>query len=534
MQGLLQKMIWRPAPVELASEPIRWFAAESPNDQRARNPLLAPEWIALALYALVLAYAISYHEPWADEAQAWQLARSLSLPALFHKYIRYEGSPGLWHLILWILNKAHVSYSGMHWFSGMLALAGTAVLVLRSPFPRYLKLSLPFTYFLLFQYAVVARSYVLVPGILYLIAWRWKKSPIILALLLGLLANLALHAAVISAALAIVYTMERLRAVDLRENESRRQLLLATVLLLGLYAFALWTAWPPHDLPLSRVRGQSRSFLGFAIVSLVWGLCQPWLLSIPFWGAIAVCLHARRSLFFLFPVVCFACFSGAVYANFWHVGLLTPLVLCLLWITWPAPGGSLSGQERVGRAALTLMAATQILWSAYAIAYDHAYAYSPDLATAQFLTPFVRSGASVAVTYLDEPEGNQAFDSVGILPYFDHNIFMNQPASFWLWSSKNPTEAQFYIALRSRPQFILVEERMHGKDMWTAAQTTKLELLTRASYRMTNVFCGSIPERFELRESSCRIIFQYYGSPTSQIPNRAQAPRRTSNQTQDN
>jgi hypothetical protein len=374
---------------------------------------------------------------------------------------------------------------------------------------------------------------VVVPGIMYLIAWRWKKSPVILALLLGLLANLALHAAVLSAALAIVYTMERLRAVDLRENESRRQLLFGALLLLGLYAFALWTAWPPHDLLLSRVRGQSRSFLGCSIASLVWGLCQPWLLSIPFWGAIAVCLHARRSLFFLFPVVCFACFSGAVYANFWHVGLLTPLVLCLLWITWPAPGGSLSMQEHSGRAALTLLVATQILWSAYAIAYDHAYAYSPDRAAAQFLTPFVRSGASIAVTYLDEPEGNQAFDSVGILPYFDHNIFMNQPMSFWLWSSKNPTEAQFYIALRSRPQLIIAEERTHDKDMWTAAQKTKLELLTKAGYRMTNVFCGSMPERFELRESSCHVVFQYHGLPKSPTSDGAQAPRRTSNQSQD-
>jgi hypothetical protein len=525
MQQRLQKMIWPSAPVESPSEPIRWLAAEPPRKQRARDPLLAPEWIALALYAIVLACAIFYHEPWADEAQAWQLARSLSLPELFHTYIRYEGSPGLWHLLLWLLHKARIGYSGMHWFSGMLALAGTSVLVLRAPFPRYLKLSLPFTYFLLFQYAVVARNYVLVPCFLYLIAQLWKKSPIVMALLLGLLANLALHAAAISAGLAIVYATERLRAGDLKDRGSRRQLLFGTLLLLGLYAFALWTAWPPHDLLLSRVRGQSRSFLGFGIASLVWGMCQPWLLSILFWAAIAVCLHARRALFYLLPVVCFACFSGAVYANFWHVGLLTPLVLCLLWITWPAPGSSASGSERVGRIALILMAATQILWSGYAIAYDHVHAYSPDLAAAQFLSPFVRSGASVAVTYLDEPKGNQAFDSVGILPYFDHNIFMNQPVPFWLWSSKSPTEAQFFTALRSRPQIVLAEERTHGKEALTDARRRKLEILTGAGYRMTNVFCGSMPERFQLSESSCHIIFQYGGPPKSQSSEAAKDPK---------
>src|ERR1700722_19647357 len=61
-----------------------------------------PEWITIALYAAVVASAIPYHEPWVDEAQPWQMARSLPLVALFHRYIRYEGTPGLWQFLLWI------------------------------------------------------------------------------------------------------------------------------------------------------------------------------------------------------------------------------------------------------------------------------------------------------------------------------------------------------------------------------------------------------------------------------------------------
>jgi hypothetical protein len=515
-------MTWQQAPLDLEAAPIQRFAA-APHSQRKRTPPLLLEWVILALYTVVVACAIPYHEPWADEAQAWQLARSLSLPALFHTYIRYEGSPGLWHFVLWILNKVHIGYAGMHWFSGLLAVAATAVLVLRSPFPRYLKFSLPFTYFLLFQYAVIARNYVLVPGLLYLIASRWKKSPAVMALLLGLLANVALHAAVISAGLAIVYAIDNIRPGDLRDPAYRRNLRFATLILLGLYAFALWTAWPPHDLLLARVRGPSRSFSGFAIASLVWGMCEPWPLSFLFWIAVALCLHARRSLFCLLPVLCFACFSGAVYANFWHVGLLTPLLLCLLWITWPGPECHVSPSERIGRVALILMTATQILWSGYALAYDHAQAYSPDLATAQFLKPLIRSGASIAVTYLDEPTGNQAFDAVGILPYFGHNIYSNQPESFWNWSSHNPTEAQFFTALRSHPQILLVEERMHGNAQIITTKAPKLELLTRSGYRMTNLFCGRMPERFEFRETSCHLIFQRPAAPVES--SRRQAPR---------
>jgi hypothetical protein len=36
-----------------------------------------PEWTATSLFAAVVAFAIPYHEPWSDEAQTWQLARSL-------------------------------------------------------------------------------------------------------------------------------------------------------------------------------------------------------------------------------------------------------------------------------------------------------------------------------------------------------------------------------------------------------------------------------------------------------------------------
>ena len=67
--------------------------------------------LALALYAGLLAYMIPRHEPWADEAQAWELAQSLSLKSLFGTYIHYEGSPGLWHALLWMLSRMHVTYS---------------------------------------------------------------------------------------------------------------------------------------------------------------------------------------------------------------------------------------------------------------------------------------------------------------------------------------------------------------------------------------------------------------------------------------
>ena len=333
----------------------------------------------------------------------------------------------------------------------------------------------------------------------------------VMAFLLGLLANTAVHAAVISGGLAVVYAIERIRAGDFKELDKRRNLLFSAAILLCFYAFAIWTTWPPHDqIILARVRGESRSFVIYFVVSLVRGVCQPWPLSVLFWIAIGLCFRARRRLLYLLPVLFFACFCGTGYANWWHVGLVIPLVICLLWITWPAPEALVSRYEMMGRAAMVLMAGTQILWSAYALAYDHSHAYSPDLAAYKFLQPLVRENAKIAVTSMDEP-WIHSYDAVGILPYFDHNIYMNLPNAFWSWSSNDPTENQFVAALRLQPRIVLVEIRpLHPEaiDM----EASKLQILTKNGYRLTNVFCGAKPERLKVGETNCHLIFQHFVS----------------------
>src|SRR5215469_7226872 len=82
---------------------------------------LWPEYLTIVAYGAFVAFMIPFHEPWADEAQAWQLARSVPLTELFRHSLRYEGTPGLWHFLLAILAKLHVSYTGIHWFSAAAA-----------------------------------------------------------------------------------------------------------------------------------------------------------------------------------------------------------------------------------------------------------------------------------------------------------------------------------------------------------------------------------------------------------------------------
>ena len=221
-----------------------------PSTWSARKPVEKyAVCVVLALYAGLLAYVIPRHEPWADEAQAWELARSLSLKSLFGTYIHYEGSPGLWHALLWMLSRLHVTYAGMHWFAGSIALAGMVLLTVASPFPLVLRLMLPFTYFFAFQYSVVARSYVLFPTILFALACCWsnrRMRPLPAVLLIGLLGNVSAHAFVVALGLALILAMEWYRTP--KEERAQAKAWFGSVLLLTvMLGFALWCVLPAPD-----------------------------------------------------------------------------------------------------------------------------------------------------------------------------------------------------------------------------------------------------------------------------------------------
>ncbi len=302
-----------------------------------------------------------------------------------------------------------------------------------------------------------------------------------------------------------------------RDRGRRRNLLLSAIVVLGLYGFAIWTAWPPPDFlhRIANVRGQAQPFASNALLSIVWGICEPWPLAIPFWIGIALCFRARRSLIALLPVLLFAAFSGAVHVNWWHAGLLVPLVICLAWITWPAPGTCTSKYESMGRGALVLLIAVQLLWSGYALVFDHFHAYSPDLATARFLQPYVQNGGAIAVTRLGDPPEDHDFWAQGILPYFDHNIYVNQADAFWWWSDRNRTEERFLELLPSHPHMVVAEMLAQYSGQPVDFSNPKIELLINSGYRLTNVFCGVQPQRLAPGPANCHLIFQYPDVPDS-------------------
>ena len=217
---------------------------------------------------VVIGLGIAGHEPWADEAQAWLLARDQGFWHLMFHAIRYEGSPGLWHALLWALVRLHVSYTGMHWISGAIAVAGIYVFLRWSPFPLILRILFPFGFWLAYQDAVVARSYVLYAVLAFSAAAilrgisernpgsRLRSSTSLstlagLAVLLGLMANISVHGFVASvgfAAVAWILARRSFRTGGFAPARSRAFLLaVPSLILCCFWIFAVATTFPAQD-----------------------------------------------------------------------------------------------------------------------------------------------------------------------------------------------------------------------------------------------------------------------------------------------
>ena len=133
-------------------------------------------YLVIILCFIVLSVFVgSRHEAWADEAHAWLIARDTSFYTLFFKYLHTDGHPALWHLILKLFQSIGFKYENIYLISTLFSSMGVSIFLFKSKFKWYIKLLLPFSYFVIYQYTVVARGYCLILLLLSCIAWLWDK-----------------------------------------------------------------------------------------------------------------------------------------------------------------------------------------------------------------------------------------------------------------------------------------------------------------------------------------------------------------------
>ena len=353
-------------------------------------------FVVLFLYSFVVLFTVRYHEKWADEAQAWLLARDLDLKTLWFHELSYEGTPGLWHTILWIAQRVfHASYASISYIGVAFAIAGVALLVFKAPFPWYVRWPLAFTYFMIYQYAVIARPYTLLPLLCFAVAALFKdtQQPISFTVVLVLLANLSLHGAILAACFGLLYLLEATKGWPTFDSTLRNRYFVC-IAMLGLTFLFLFVVLKPapdnaefalkHQLaqlsdalklqkhvrtPLDKLT----AIVSGAYVDLFWP-------SVAFLFLTGVwCFTRKRFLVFALPTLVLIGLYTMVHGYAHHHGTLFVATITALWIAWPEPGDKDSGGNRLllGMVALLLLLSAVNIWDAIVvIQHEYTYPYS--------------------------------------------------------------------------------------------------------------------------------------------------------------
>jgi len=428
----------------------------------SRNWWRVGDAVVLTLYSCVILFTVRYHEKWADEAQAWLIARDLSLKSIWFRELRYEGSPGLWHTILWVAQHVfHAGYGSLGYIGVACAIAGAAVLVFVAPFPRYLRWPLAFTYVIVYQYAVIARPYTLLPLFAFAAALVFKdvQHPERITIALFLLAMLTLHGTIIAACLALAFLIDVIKAWPTLEPRVRHNFIICVGVMTLTFLFIAVILKPTADVaefaPKDSVALQSQVSPAQKMVTAVCGafLDSP-LPSFAFLVLVgAWCAFRGRLLVFALPIVLLTALYGMVHGYAHHQGTIFIAAITALWIAWPTERERL-GFDPLQRGATLgvtalILVLCQVNISDAAVAIEREYRY-----------PY--SGAEDAARYLKsvgadrEPMFGYLFGVVAIQAYFDHNIFANlSTAYFHLGLQQKGTTLNVDEIERVRPLYIV-------------------------------------------------------------------------------
>jgi hypothetical protein len=407
--------------------------------------VIAASWALLAI--LVLA-----HEPWFDEAQAWLIARDAPLPDLFTQVLRYEGNPGLWHLLLLLPARLGAPYGFMNLLAALLTAPAIYLLVRHSPFPLWLRALLPFSFFLLYQYGVVARPYSMLALLFFLLAMTWPRRDsrpwayggLLVALILASPQSMALVAGLLA-----VDGLDALRHGRLRAYLS---VALACLAVAGLVVLELL---PPADMSTGFDRRHGIGHVLPALFVLLDGALAgdtprdrglfPFgaLTSLLGWTMIGIWLaRSRRLLLLVVPLALMAIMGGITVQSPWHLGIAFLFLLFVAWVTLQEqqlqPPPTTPGRWPVARArrdALALLGVAtciQLLWTVQTGWYDLREPYSASRNAAAYIRERHVDVSRIYAT---------GFASTSLLPYLDHEAFTIGRAgprtTYWQWTRAN-------------------------------------------------------------------------------------------------
>jgi hypothetical protein len=339
-----------------------------------------------AIFALVTCIGLYYHEMWRDEFQAWQVAKfSPDLKTFYENQKIESGHLILWNIILYIISHF---LGGIRWeqvVHTIISCSSVFVLTRYAPFSRMQKILIPFGYFFLFEYNIIAREYSLTVLLVLLIAYNIRRAPeklLVLGILLGLLVQINYYSIVFAIGFSLII-MRNLLLERKQNHFSKKQksgfALGAAILSVSAVFAIVQILHGYNDRVTKQLSGNARFFNDHVSDTLTRALSA--FIPVPFFDSANVWNHfiieyfsvGLRLLLFvlilasilwmlrkqkdilLFFLLCSAVFIAFAYESIYgyarHQGHIFILLIAVLWMN-----SARAGQEEGRKALLNTLA----------------------------------------------------------------------------------------------------------------------------------------------------------------------------------
>ena len=290
--------------------------------------------LLIAAYAVINGILLYFHEPWGDEAQVWLIARDLAfwdIPSLMH----YEGHPCLWHWIIYPFVRAGLPYITLNIVSYVIMLAATAFMVWKAPFPIWVKALFVLSPCLTYFYPVIARSYCLIPPILFALAYFYPSRmshPCRYTLFIALLVQTHVIMEMMALMLSLILLIEYARDIYITRN--RRKALHYILALLIPLASAIFLLYQLYDVEASSAYGikqiETSEIIAF-LSSKKWIVCMAVLIVV-----MAALKRTMAACTAAVAVVVSLCFQAWIYIAVREMNYhrYVAAILIIVWAFW--------------------------------------------------------------------------------------------------------------------------------------------------------------------------------------------------------
>ncbi len=428
--------------------------------------------IVVLITFLVLHCIVAYfHEPWYDEAEAWNIAVNGSIKEILFEVPHYEGHPSLWHLVLLILSRLGLEYKIALTFSTMF-FSGLSVyyLLFKSPFPKIIRLMLPFTYFIFYQYGVIARPYSIMILAFFIMADVYDKrltKPYLYIMSLAFLCATSAYGVVISGGLAIVWIIELIKKNGvLTSLKSKYAVCLLALLLYAvfiIYRIIPYNSGTMTINNLDQVNPLPKRLL-YTFFCMLPDVCvtntysiYDYLHNVPFdyvsligtaligvFFLIGMVILGRKNktfLLFFIPYSMFALFSGMVYFCIHHIGILFCLFMFWIWVNskqikqMETNNLEILSKSMLCKVYIVICAVAlviSIIWTIISCFVEVRYEYAPSETIATYLEENELTNCKILIAWENsENDFKHTAMLPELLPYLDNETILN-------WQTEKP------------------------------------------------------------------------------------------------